>query len=188
VNARLLLQQRVVKLLTCNFYCQTNLDSDVLLLIKGLLCNLGSLPQELWLLQFEQKTDRVRGKNKCDRTIDRRLPVSYLQPCSYKKMAWINKNITTRVFNRYILNLNTDTTGMTYNLLYFLSCFRQRCWLQVKQMQLVFRKELRGKIKMSHQGHFNFSLGPAISDSDSILATSQQVFRKAWFISTLKII
>ena len=48
---------------------------------KGLLCNLGSLSQELRLFQFYRpKMNRVRAKTCLTGQRDRRLPVSYLQP------------------------------------------------------------------------------------------------------------
>ena len=63
-----------------SMYCQTDLDSVVFLDKKGLLCNLGSLSQELRLFQFDQpKTDCVRAKTCLTGQRDRRLSISYLQ-------------------------------------------------------------------------------------------------------------
>ena len=74
-------KQRVVKLLTCDFHCQTNLDSVVFLVMKGLLCNLGSLSQELQLLEFDwPKTGHGQIKTCLTGQCDQFLPVSYLQP------------------------------------------------------------------------------------------------------------
>lgn len=170
MNARLLLQQRVVKLLTCNFYCQTYLDSVVLLLIKDYCAISVHYRKSYDCYNLNQKRIVSEGKTSVTGQLTGACLLVICSPAATRRWHELMENITTRVFNRYILNLNTGTTGMTYNLLYFLSCFRQRSWLVTSKTNAVS------------------VLGPAISDSDSILATSQQVFRKAWFISTLIII
>ena len=66
------------------------MDSVVFLVIKGLLCDLGSLSQELRLFKFDRpKTGSVRAKTCLIGQRDRRLPVSYLQPCSGKLSLFV---------------------------------------------------------------------------------------------------
>ena len=82
---------KVTKILTCNFYCQTNFGFSCFLVVKGLLCNLGSLLQEFRLLKFDgPKSDSVRAKACLTGQHDRRLPVSYLQPCFIGEICWFS--------------------------------------------------------------------------------------------------
>ena len=69
-------EQRVVNLSTCNFYCQTDLDSFSFV-IKGLMWNLVSVSQELRLFKFDRlKAGRVWAKTCLTGQRDRRPPVT----------------------------------------------------------------------------------------------------------------
>ena len=71
------------KIINLWFLLPDRLGFSCFLVVKGLLCNLGSLSQEFRLLKFDRpKTGSVRAKACLTGQCDRRLPVSYLQPCS----------------------------------------------------------------------------------------------------------
>ena len=77
-------KQGVVKLLTCNFYCLKNrlADTVAFLVIKGLLCNLGSRSQQLRPLKCERPdTACIRAITCLPGHRNRCLPVTFLQPC-----------------------------------------------------------------------------------------------------------
>ena len=77
-------KQRVVKLLTCNFYClkKPACGYSCFLVIKGLLCNLGSRSQQLQPLKFQRPdTACIRAITCLPGHRNRCLPVTFSQPC-----------------------------------------------------------------------------------------------------------
>ena len=88
-------RQRVVKLLTCNFYCLKNRLADtksvaIFLVIKGLLWNLGSRSQQLRPLKFEQPdTACIRASNNMFARTSQPVPARYFfcSPASYWTMC-----------------------------------------------------------------------------------------------------
>ena len=66
---------------------------------KGLLCNLGSLLQELRLFQFDRpKTGRVRAKTCLTGQRDRRLPV-ICSPAPSRRLSSLHYTLASEIWN-----------------------------------------------------------------------------------------